>query len=576
MDVNADGTETATGKIELSESSFTYNGNSQEPPTVNVKDNNGNVVPNDQYRVTYKDSNGEKVEVTDIKDAGTYTVVISPQEGANYTVNGTATFQIKKASLTVTAKDKTITYGDEAANDGVTYDGFVDGEGENIQGVLSGELTYIYKTMEDGSGDDYTEGSPVDTYYIIPGGLESSNYAIKFNAGKLKVEPMDVNADGTETATGKIELRDSLFTYDGNSQKPSTVTVKDKNGKEVPDDQYWVTYKDSNGKKVEVKDIKDAGTYSVVISPREGANYIVKGTAKFWILWLKEPDWKDKFNKLVKDEQNVNRRKGNIMSEGIRSGNTLILPDSREPEMNYKSEEYEWKYIWKLDDNTITVDNIPVTKTEGKMKLTCEAVLSKKDGDNTNNITITCKIYEDSITVYPKPDVETITFKQKGKGTSGTYIIGQPAKGESLEVGVYDETNKSLTTVNVNMNERWFKLENHQNDSRLCIYVVHSYKNGVKITSDILMVTIGSSGGGRVSWDGSTYGPTDGSTYTANTAADITRSEDETTEVESVDGSLNSGVSEVYTINGAKTATMTRGLNIIRMEDGTVRKVFKK
>lgn len=51
------------------------------------------------------------------------------------------TFAIGKAPLTITAKAKTITYGEEPTNDGVEYSCFVNGETES---VLVGTLDYEY------------------------------------------------------------------------------------------------------------------------------------------------------------------------------------------------------------------------------------------------------------------------------------------------------------------------------------------------------------------------------------------------------------------------------------------------
>ena len=88
----------------------------------------------------------------------------------------TATANIAKAPLTVTAKPKTITYGDVPTNDGVTYSGFVNSETE---GVLNGSVTYAYS---------YTQYGNVGSYTITPSGLTSGNYSITFADGILTVE----------------------------------------------------------------------------------------------------------------------------------------------------------------------------------------------------------------------------------------------------------------------------------------------------------------------------------------------------------------------------------------------------
>ena len=101
--------------------------------------------------------------------------------------------QISKRPLTVTAKDKTISYGDEPANNGVRYLGFVTGEDVS---VVNGELRYSYNTAENGSGTAYKAGSPVGSYYIIPGGLRCDNYELNYKTGTLTVTEKAYSYDG--------------------------------------------------------------------------------------------------------------------------------------------------------------------------------------------------------------------------------------------------------------------------------------------------------------------------------------------------------------------------------------------
>ena len=61
-------------------------------------------------------------------------------ENSEFTILG----DITKKDLEVTARNRSIDYGDEAADNGVEYDGFVDGEGEN---VLSGNLELRHLTQ---------------------------------------------------------------------------------------------------------------------------------------------------------------------------------------------------------------------------------------------------------------------------------------------------------------------------------------------------------------------------------------------------------------------------------------------
>lgn len=96
-------------------------------------------------------------------------------------------FTIDKKDLTITANPKTIGYGDEADNDGVTYGEFAGSETET---VLGGTLGYSYTTK----GDDPQPYVPFESpngntgeYYIKPSGLTSTNYAITFVPGTLTV-----------------------------------------------------------------------------------------------------------------------------------------------------------------------------------------------------------------------------------------------------------------------------------------------------------------------------------------------------------------------------------------------------
>lgn len=85
-------------------------------------------------------------------------------------------FAITKATLTVTAKNKTIAYGDEPANDGVEYSSFL---GSDDASVLGGTLTYGY---------NYEKGNKTGEYVITPSGLTADNYEINFVSGTLIVE----------------------------------------------------------------------------------------------------------------------------------------------------------------------------------------------------------------------------------------------------------------------------------------------------------------------------------------------------------------------------------------------------
>ncbi len=89
-------------------------------------------------------------------------------------VNGTLT--VDKKPLTVTAENKTTTYGQAAPAFTATYSPFTMGQDES---VLGGALVYIceYGVTSSGAGD----------YPITPSGLTSANYDITFVPGTLTV-----------------------------------------------------------------------------------------------------------------------------------------------------------------------------------------------------------------------------------------------------------------------------------------------------------------------------------------------------------------------------------------------------
>ena len=123
----------------------------------NVADNGANVLSNAVIK------NGDTVKT------GNYNITC---------VNGTLT--ITQAPLTIKANDKTITYGEEPANAGVTYTGLIDAEKDGS--VVTG-LDYDYTYQRYGN---------VGEYVITPKGAAAANYDITYQPGKLTVNQKEV------------------------------------------------------------------------------------------------------------------------------------------------------------------------------------------------------------------------------------------------------------------------------------------------------------------------------------------------------------------------------------------------
>jgi len=144
-------------------------------------------------------------------NAGEYTVRVTVAADANYTeARGQRDFTIRKAAVTVTASDSSITYGDEPVSGGVSMTGFVPGEGES---VLSGVLGFSYS---------YERYDDVGSYVIMPDGLSSENYDISFIPGTLTVAAKTVGLSWIETE----------LTYNGVSQGPYAIATGLVNGDE--------------------------------------------------------------------------------------------------------------------------------------------------------------------------------------------------------------------------------------------------------------------------------------------------------------------------------------------------------
>ena len=159
------------------ESTLTYDGNGKAATVTASSNWQGPAVSGITIGYTYE-VNGHPTMLSPGEapiNARAYTASITlggKEVSVQYTIN--------KADLTVTANPATITYGDTAVSNGVTYSGFVNGENES---VLGGELTYIFS---------YTPGMDKGLYIITPAGKTSGNYDIAFVPGTLTVEQRTV------------------------------------------------------------------------------------------------------------------------------------------------------------------------------------------------------------------------------------------------------------------------------------------------------------------------------------------------------------------------------------------------
>ena len=135
---------------------------------------------------------------------------LSGADADNYIVkNRTQYITIYKASLTVKANPNIITYGEAPDNNGVIFEGFVNGENE---GNLYGSLKFSY---------DYSQYDDAGSYTITPTGFSGgNNYLIYYETGKLTVEKKEVG----------INWSDTELAFNGSLQKPTATVTGTVNG----------------------------------------------------------------------------------------------------------------------------------------------------------------------------------------------------------------------------------------------------------------------------------------------------------------------------------------------------------
>ncbi len=309
--------EVSSPTIELSATSFTYNGSAQKPTVTSVKDGETTIDPS-EYTVSM---------TTDVTNAGPKTVTISDNEGGNYTVSGSATFvinpkQVSTPTITLSATEftyngsaqtPTVTVKDgstviPASEYSVAYSADVTNAGEktvtisNVSGnfTVNGSAAFVINpkavsnpTIElsatsftyNGSAQTPTVSSVKDGSTVIP----SSEYNVTYstdvtNAGEKTVTISNVsgnyNVSGSATfvinakavSAPTIELSATSFTYNGSAQKPTVSSVKD-GSTVIPTSEYSVAYS---------ADVTNAGEKTVTISNVSG-NYTVNGSANFTI-----------------------------------------------------------------------------------------------------------------------------------------------------------------------------------------------------------------------------------------------------------------------------------------------------
>ena len=208
---------TATGKT------LTYNGKDQELITVSNAQGDvyysvGTVLSNSNYQTAGSTTIPTK------KDANVngYVVYYYCVGNKNYSAKaGSVTTKINKANLTITADNKTMTYGGAVPTYTYTGTGFVNGE---TASVLGGTASYTVKNSS-GTAVTISKTTNAGTYTITPSGLSSNNYNITYKAGTLTIgqETNPITVTNKTVYTGSTT---DLSTLVSNAQGTITYKVK--------------------------------------------------------------------------------------------------------------------------------------------------------------------------------------------------------------------------------------------------------------------------------------------------------------------------------------------------------------
>lgn len=164
-------------------------------------------------------------------------------------------------TLTITAANKSVTYGDNPPTFTDTYSGWTDGDSakrNDLTGTLVNTCTY-------------EKGNSAGTYNIVPSGQTSEKYNIIYQNGTLTVakKALTITAQNkTMTAGGEAPDYSCVATGFITGE-----TAEDLDGSAV------YTIKDSGGNVVADVTQAEAGTYSINVSGYSSDNYAISYVA---------------------------------------------------------------------------------------------------------------------------------------------------------------------------------------------------------------------------------------------------------------------------------------------------------
>lgn len=263
-----------------------------------------------------------------------------------------------------------------------------------------------------------------------------------------------------------------------------------------------------------------------------------------------------------------------IIDNRIREGRVLRL---QVPKAQYGYHN-DWTYSWNVSD-----ENSNETTYTTSLQYSGESMSSEPNtielsfyNMGPNGIAWEKTVISKPYTVYRKPRTPT-SLAQKGNGASRTLIATMAITDDQLKDDEYylcfghRETNGAVSLIGEPQlqegpGQTRFSMQVPQeqwNDmSNLCVFALWHYADGTWITSGLRFIN-----DVKEDWDGSDYAGKN--IYYGTTRGGYTTSIQEIS-------SLSQDIQSTYNVSGAVRESLQRGLNVVRMTDGTVRKVIVK
>lgn len=308
----------ANASVTLSSTSFTYSGAAQYPTVRSVVINGGSV-SSLYYTVSYQKADGTSITASNIKDAGTYKIIITGTKG--YTGTQTKTFTINR--LDINSSSITGSYTGSPANNpvkltlgsktlyvGTDYDVdyysayktyyTVTGKGnftgtrtvytstknisyctatfsDNRTSVSYGQKYYPKVTVYDGSkklveGTDYKLTYKNSKKQEVSYCQDTGSYTVVITGinAYTGTRELTFTINGTDISKYTVTLKYASVNATGSVQTPEILSVKYGISSSLTANDYTVSYQDSNGKTVDAKNLIAPGTYKVIVTGRNG------------------------------------------------------------------------------------------------------------------------------------------------------------------------------------------------------------------------------------------------------------------------------------------------------------------